>query len=123
LFRAQLRVLTRPTQSSSTGALAPRRIDDHRDARVARYEAVPEQGDFAVAGEDVDVLAFDGEAAVFGDEAAVVFGGAGGVAGDAVVFGDVEWGAEGDDGGVDRDGDERCDALAGGAAAPRKLLF
>jgi hypothetical protein len=69
------------------------------------------------------VLAFDGEAAIFGDEAAVVLGGAGGVASDAVVFGDVERGAERDDGGVDRDGDERRDALAGGAASPRKLLL
>ena len=69
------------------------------------------------------MLAFDGEAAVFGDEAAVVFGGARRVAGDAVVFGDVEGGAERDDGRVDRHREQGSDALAGGAATPRELLF
>lgn len=84
-------------------ALTAGAVEHDRDALVAGHEAVPELGDFAVTGEHVYVLALHFEAAIFGQEAAIVHGGARGVAGHAVVFWNVDGRAERNDVRVDGD--------------------
>jgi hypothetical protein len=82
-----------------------RALYDHRDAAVARHEAVPECRGLAVSGEHVDVIALHAHAAILGDETAVVRGAARGITGHAVVLRNVDWRVEWDAIAVDRDGE------------------
>src|SRR5262249_9739944 len=97
---------------------AARIVDHDRDALVARYELVPELGHRVVAGEHVDLLALHADAAILGDEAAVVDRGLPDVARQPIEFGDVNRCVQRDDVGVHGDRQKRRDRVTRSAASP-----
>jgi len=93
-------------------------VEDDGHAAVAGDEPVPQSRQGAVAREYVHVLPDDANSAVLCDEATIVGSPVGDVARKPGELGDVDGGAEWDDGAVHGDGEQRRDGLASGAAAP-----
>src|SRR4051812_43557129 len=97
---------------------APRIVRPHVDAAVRGDERVPARGLDGIAGEDVDLLAHDLQPAILGDEAARMERAV--ETCEAGELGHVDWRAERDHRGVDRDRPHRRDRAPGGTATVGK---